>query len=247
VITFYKDTASIGTGTTTNGVASLTTSISNAGTYTIKARYAGDVFHQPSSGTVKQVVDRYPSTTTFTSIPNPSIFGQAVTLTATVSSGAPTGPTGTVTFKNGSTMLGSATLSSGTATLATTKLPVGSDSLTATYNGDTVNAKGTSSPYTMTVNQATITMTLTSTPNPSSSGQSVKFTATLTSNGSLPNGQTVTFTYNNGTPLGTANVVAGKASLSTAALPTGSDVVTATYAGDADCSLAFASITQTVN
>jgi hypothetical protein len=141
VITFYKGTASIGTGTTTNGVASLTTSISNAGTYAIKARYAGDVFHQHSSGAVTQVVNRYPSTTTLTSGPNPSTSGQAVTLTATVSSSAPGGATGTVKFKNGTTSLGTATLSAGTAMLTKANLPIGTLTLTAYYNGDAQSAK----------------------------------------------------------------------------------------------------------
>ena len=55
-VTFYDGTASIGTGATTNGVASLTTSFSKAKTYTIKASYPGDAFRKASAGTVKQVV-----------------------------------------------------------------------------------------------------------------------------------------------------------------------------------------------
>lgn len=57
VITFYNGAAQIGTDTTTNGIASLTTSFSTAGKYTIKAKYPGDAFHKASSGTVKQVVN----------------------------------------------------------------------------------------------------------------------------------------------------------------------------------------------
>jgi len=56
VVTFYNGATKIGTGTTSNGVASLTTSFSTAGKYTIKASYPGDAFHNASSGTVKQVV-----------------------------------------------------------------------------------------------------------------------------------------------------------------------------------------------
>lgn len=57
VITFSSGKNNLGTGTIKNGVASLTTSFSKAGTHTVKASYAGDRFHKPSSGLVKQVVN----------------------------------------------------------------------------------------------------------------------------------------------------------------------------------------------
>jgi hypothetical protein len=130
--------------------------------------------------------------------------------------------------------------------LTTTKLLLGSNSITVSYGGDSQNGKNTSSDFAQTVDPAQITMTLTSSPNPSS-GKSVRFTATLSSNGSLPKGELVTFTYN-GTTLGTGLITsAGTASLLTTALPAGSDVVTATYAGSANYSSASNSVTQTVN
>lgn len=144
-VTFFDGTESIGTGTTAGGVAALTTSSLSAKTHTIKATYAGDHTFKTSSGTVKQVVERYPSTTTLTSNPNPSTSGESVTLTATVSSGAPGGATGTVAFKNGSTTLGKATLSSGTATISTTKLPVGTLTITADYSGDAESTESSGS------------------------------------------------------------------------------------------------------
>ena len=55
-VTFYNGQNAIGTGTTANGLASLTTSFSTVGKYTIKASYPGDAFHKAGSGTVKQVV-----------------------------------------------------------------------------------------------------------------------------------------------------------------------------------------------
>jgi len=57
VVTFHSGKINLGTGKTTNGVATLTTSFSKAKTYTIKASYPGDAFHRASSGTVKQVVN----------------------------------------------------------------------------------------------------------------------------------------------------------------------------------------------
>jgi glucose dehydrogenase len=187
-----------------------------------------------------------PTNTTLTSSPNPSAYGEAVELTATVTSSGSSTPTGTVTFKSGSTSLGNGTLSAGTAKLSTKKILVGTDSLTATYNGDAKNGKSTSPAIAQTVSQAAISMTLASSPNPSSSGQSVKFTATLTSTGGLPIGD-VSFTFGS-TTLGTASInTKGVATLSTKALPTGTDKVTASCAGDTNYSPASASVTQTVN
>ena len=140
---------------------------------------------------VTQVVNA--TTTVLTSSANPSNYGQSVTLTAQVTTTGSTTPTGTVTFKNGTTVLSTTSLNaSGIATLTKANLPIGSDVLTASYNGDGVNGVSTSTALTQVVNQATIAMSLTSTPNPSPSGKSVKFTATFTSNGGLPTGR-VTF------------------------------------------------------
>jgi hypothetical protein len=57
-VTFAHGKTVLGTGTTTKGVASLTTSFLHANTYGIKAGYSGDVFHKASSGAIKQVVNR---------------------------------------------------------------------------------------------------------------------------------------------------------------------------------------------
>jgi len=94
------------------------------------------------------------SNTTLTSAPNPSIFGETVTLTAQVTSNAPGTPTGTVIFKNGASKVGSAALNAGVAVFSTSKLPVGTLSLTAIYNGDSSSAKSTSSVLIQVVNTA---------------------------------------------------------------------------------------------
>jgi hypothetical protein len=57
VVTFYDGKTELGTGATTNGVATLSTSFAKAKSYTIKASYSGDAFRKASSGTVKQVVN----------------------------------------------------------------------------------------------------------------------------------------------------------------------------------------------
>ena len=247
-VSFMKGKTVLGTGALSSGSASFTTSTLQVGTTSVKAVYGGEFYFLGSkSNTVSQVVEKYPTTTALSSSLNPSNYGQEVTLTATVTSAGPT-PTRNVTFKNGSVTLGSRALNaSGAATLTIAKIPVGANTLTATYNGDAFNGNSVSAAITQTVSQASVSMVLTSTPNPSTFGRSVHFTATLTSNGGLPTGQPVTFSYNSAT-LGTANINGkGVATFSTTTLPQGSDAVTAAYAGSADYSSASATVTQVVN
>ena len=120
-----------------------------------------------------------PTMTAVSAAPNPSVFGQAVTFTATVT---PTGgsgtPTGSVTFQDGSSVLGSATLSGGSATFTLATLAVGPHSITAVYGGGGGFSGSTSPALTQTVNQAQTTTAVSSSVNPTVFGQSVTFTAT---------------------------------------------------------------------
>src|SRR5207248_172253 len=127
------------------------------------------------------------TTTTLASSQNPSVFGQSVTFTATVAPVAPgnTTPTGTVTFKDGATAIGTGTLAPGTgatatATFTTATLAVGSHSITAVYGGDATHTTSTSPILTQVVNKASTATTVTSSLNPSLFNQSVTFTATVT-------------------------------------------------------------------
>ena len=233
------------TGHTTSGLATFRTSLLKVGTHSIRATYAGDTTFKPSSGAVKQVVTLYPSTTKLTSSPNPSTYGHAITLTAKVTSGAPGGPTGTVALRNGSSTLGSATLSSGIAHLMTAKLPAGTLTITAIYNGDSQSAKSTGT-TTQTVKPAANATSLTSSTNTSSAGQTVKFTATVTSPTTTPVGS-VNF-LDGSTTLATRSLIGGKASYSTSALTKGTHNMTAVYADTANITASKSPrLVQTVN
>jgi len=139
------------TSTTVSGVASCATIFSRRGAHAIRATYAGDLYHRTGVRALAETVNPYPSTTTVSASPNPSTFGQAVTITATVTSAGPTIPTGTVTFYNGSVALGSAVLSGGSAAITKTNLPAGVDTINVTYHGDTQTGISTGS-TTQTVN-----------------------------------------------------------------------------------------------
>ena len=139
----YYSTDEIGKGFTAHGVATLTTSSLSVGTHSIKTMYLGDRTYRPSFANVKQVVDRYPTTTALTSSPNPSAYGQAVTFTVTVTSAGPM-PTGRVLFKDGKASFGRVYLSNGVATLTTSKLAEGTHPITADYPGNDDNVRSTS-------------------------------------------------------------------------------------------------------
>jgi hypothetical protein len=88
--------------------------------------------------------------------------GSPVTFTATVTSSAGT-PTGSVSFYDGTMLLGTATLAAGVATYMTVNLPVGALSITAVYSGDNNFSTLTSAGLTETVMTA-YTVTAPTTP-----------------------------------------------------------------------------------
>ncbi len=253
IVTFKDGAATLGTGTLSSGQATFTTSSLTTGTHTITAAYGGDgSFNTSTSANFTQTVTTASTTTAVTSSPNPSTFGQSVTFTATVSSVAPATatPTGTVTFKDGATTLGTGTLNAlGVATFSTTSLAGGSHSITAVYGGDTNYTTSTSSVLTQTVSTASTSTTVTSSANPSDFGDSVTFTATVSVVGPsvTPTG-TVTFMDGVST-LGTGALNASRqATFTTTTLSVGSHSVTAVYAGDGNYTGSTSTVLpQTVN
>ena len=170
-----------------------------------------------------------------TSSANPSVFGQSVTFTATVKAVAPGSgtPTGTVTFMDGSTTLGTGTLSGGTATFSISTLAVAAHSITVVYGGDTNFVTSTSGILTQTVNQAATTSSVTSSANPSVYGQAVTFTATVAPVSPGSGTPTGTVTFNDGsTVLGTVTLTNGTASFTTSSLAVGTHSIKVVYAGD---------------
>jgi hypothetical protein len=104
------------------------------------------------------------SLTSVTSAPNPSTFGEMVTITATVSPAGSPAPTGTVSFtSNGAGISGCASIplsSSLTAMCMTSTLAVGTDAIVATYSGD-VNYDGSSGMLSQLVNPLPVALQFT--------------------------------------------------------------------------------------
>jgi large repetitive protein len=229
------------------------------GTHTVLASYGGDPlnFTGSASTTLVQVVNKADTAVAISSPANPSVFGQAVTFTATVNPVAPGSgtPTGTVQFLIDGTAFGSAiTLSGGVATsLSISSLAVAGHTVTAVYSGDS-NFNGVTDAVTQTVNKDnTTTSTVVSSLNPSTYGQTLTFSTTVTANqpgSGVPTG-TVTF-LEDGTPIGSGSVTGGTASLTTNAntvLAAGTHAITASYSGDGDfnSSTTATALSQTVN
>src|SRR5262249_58437238 len=122
-------------------------------------------------------------------------------------------PTGTVTFLDGTTVLGTGSLSGGTASFSTAALSVSGHSITASYGGDGNFTTSTSAVLTQTVNQDGTSTSLASSANPSVFGQTVIFTATVTANAPGRGTPTGTMTFLDGTTvLGTSSLSGGTAS-----------------------------------
>jgi hypothetical protein len=137
-VTFTAGKTVLGTAQLSGGKAKFTTSSLAVGSTTVTATYSGDSNISESSASVIQTVTTTSGTTTatLTWLADPP---QNETFTATVTS--PKGiPTGSVTFTVGNTVLGTTQLSDGIATLTTSTLAVGSNTVTATYNGDANNS-----------------------------------------------------------------------------------------------------------
>jgi uncharacterized delta-60 repeat protein len=117
---------------------------------------AGGVGNSPRSFVVARFQNQAPTTTALASSANPSLSGQSVTFTATVSTAGSAAPTGTVSFLDGTTLLGTGTLSTAngvtTATFTTTTLAVGTHSITAVYGGDSNDMGSTSASLSQVVN-----------------------------------------------------------------------------------------------
>jgi hypothetical protein len=257
-VTFTDTTTSqvLGTvGLTPGGQAAFTTSALTAGSHVIQATYGGDGNFGTSSATVNQGVGKAASTTTLVSTPNPSAFGQSVTFTATVTGTGAT-PTGSVTFTDQTTSqtLGTVNLAPvggvQQAAFTTSTLASGGHIIQASYGGD-ANFTNSAATVNQSVGKATSATALTSSANPSTFGQSVTFTAIVSSPGSTPTGS-VTFTdQTTSQTLGTVNLapVGGvqQAAFTISTLATGSHIILASYGGDANTGTSSATVTQMVN
>ena len=244
-VQFIVDGTNLGASVTLTGGTATSPSVTlAAGRHTVQTDYsdsAGNFSTSTGILTGGEVVNQNSTTTALTADPNPTVFGQPVTFTATVTvvvPGAGT-PTGTVDFLDGATKLGTGTLSGGVATFRISTLSVGTHSITASYGGDTneLTSTGTLTGG-QTVNQSQTTTSVSTVLTDNGAvvpfGQSVTLTATVTADApstAVPTG-TVDF-FDGATNLGTRTLNAGTATFTTSKLAPGvHQSIKAVYSGD---------------
>ncbi|MFP5235015.1 MAG: Ig-like domain repeat protein [Acidobacteriota bacterium] len=235
---------------TANGTtsANFTLTMTTGGVHALQATYAGDGNYVTSTSAPAQVtVTKGATTTTLTAAPATLTAGTPETFTATVAPLNPTTTTanltGTVTFYDGTTLLGTGTLAANVATLGNITLSTtAAHQITAVYSGDNNWATSTSTPVALTAVLLSATVALTAAPANPAPGQLVTLTATVTpaiaptANGEQNPTGTVTF-YQGLTALGSAPLAASLNNSSVASLPTGKLAggqasITAVYSGD---------------
>jgi hypothetical protein len=220
-VTFYDTdgTTKLGTGTLSSGMATFTYSKLTVGTHTLTAAYGGSetgLGYQSSFGTVSQEVDKDVTALELSSSQNPSVLGQPVTFTATASSSGET-PSGTVTFYDSGTQIGSGKLSSGATSFTTSWLAVGTHTITATYDGDTTNTTATATlTPSQVVNTNTTTLTVTSLSPSIYYGKNVTFAVTASGASGTPTGAVSIYVDGVATYAGTLS--SGAASITTTTL-----------------------------
>jgi hypothetical protein len=208
-------------------------------THSVVATYAGSADFLPSTAALTETVAPRPTITSVTVSPQASTIGEPVSFTATVAASAGSAdPTGSVTFTdNGTTTIGTSTLTTTdgvtTTSMLTTVLPLGVNSIGASFGGNPDFGASASTPAPVTVSRASTALDLVSSDELTTSGQPVTFIANVIPSTGWGETGTVTFFYG-GTSIGEASVSNGQATFTTATLPIGTALVTATYGGDGD-------------
>jgi hypothetical protein len=241
----------LGSAPVQNGLAVVPGVSLGAGLHSVMASYSsGDGSFAASAGTLAEVVNSVTASSTsidVSSSANPSVYGQTISFSATVTGGTGT-PSGTVTFSTGA-MSATVSLNNANTAVLTTAALSQNVVMSATYSGDGANS-GSTAFLGQTVNPASTTGALAVAPNPSLVGWTVTFTATVTVAApgvGTPTGS-VSFVADNSQVLCSAATLAssGSATCSTTDLALGSHTITATYGGDTNFVMSSASIAANV-
>lgn len=236
--------------------ANLSLSSLPPGQTTVTVTYSGDANYQASTTAPLTVNLVHPSATTLTSSAATIQIGQNVTFTATVvpgygTSGPPVG--GSVQFTENSTTIATVPVSSGQAQFTTSSLPAGILAISANYSGDT-NYAPSYGGVTETVNLFPTSTTVTTSSAAIQQGTSVTLTAAVaaTQTGGPPLTGAVQFwsaitAQGSDTWLGSQiPLVNGQAQITTSSIAAGTQIVGATYYGNASYATSSATTPEVV-
>jgi hypothetical protein len=227
VVIFRDGQTALGSASLVDGNASFSLTSLSPGTRSITALYEGSGAFEPgASAIVTQSVGTAITTTAVTSSRNPVPIGARLTYTATVTTPYPGGTSGLMTFQDNGV-----TVATGGYSYRTSYATTGIHSIIAIFTGDANNAGSTSPPLTQGVAGRSQTVVTTS-GSPSHVGQTVTFTAMVTSvYGAIPDGDSVTF-YDGSNAIGAGVTRGGAAIFSTSSLTAKTHVIKAVYSGD---------------
>ncbi len=171
------------------------------GQQTLTATFTPNDTTDYTTGTAMVTLNVNPVTPglTLTASPNPALALNPVALTATVAA-LSTPPTGTMTFYDGATEIGTAPVTSGSATYSATTLATGIHSITAVYSGDSSYGPATSAAVSETVLDFELSQTGSST-----TSATTTYNLTVAPLGSSTFPEAVTFSVS-GIPLGATGV-----------------------------------------
>jgi adhesin/invasin len=225
------DGAFAGFATLKDGIGSLTWAPQSVGEHTITASYVGDDVFAAGSTAVTRTAVKLDSKLNLSRDPASPQVQQLTTLFPSVSPQQPstTSPTGTITVREGDTVLHAGPYDS--SRLFTYGFPTpGTHTLTIDYSGD-ANYTAASTTVALSVTKAVATVKLTTSPSsPLKAGQSLTLQAAVTASISLDGG-TVTF-RDFGAAIRTVPLAGGSASI-TIEPAAGFHSYSATYDGNA--------------
>lgn len=229
---FFLDGAEIiGVSTITAGSATLSYSNLSGGAHNMTAIYAGDSNYISSlSSGVTVTVSKLSSSVALAISDTTPVYGSNITLNATITAIVGT-PVGSVTFLNGSENIGSATIFNGSAQLVINSLPVGTNPITAFYNGNSNYNTNTSSSINVIPTIVDTKILLDMSDFRPVNGKTTTVSATMDP---LNATGTVTF-YNDSVSIGTAPIVDGIAEFVITDLEIGIHNIAASYPGDDNC------------
>ena len=233
-MTFSDGAVTLGTATVTGGKATLVVSTGLiAGVNHISAVYGGSSGDKGSATNIVTVtVNKANTSTAIVSSANPVHYGNAVTFTALVKPATTGIPSGSITFKNGTTTLATVALTGGQAVYTATSLSLGAHPITAVYAGSSVFNPSSSAAITETVQTEPTSTLITSLNNPSTFGSKVTLIATVNASAGTPSG---TVTLKSGTKtIVAASLSSGRAVFNLVSTTVGTVPYTAVYSGSTD-------------
>ena len=233
-VNFTDGGTAIGSATlNASGVATLTTSSLAPGTHSIVANYAGDGRASASTSTPLALNVRQTTSVALATSASPAQTLSSILLTATVTNSGVTPVTGTVTFADGATLLGTAAVdATGHATLTVPSLAAGNHSIVASYGGDNNDFASVSPELTQGVQLRATTTALADTEMDPANPQQVTLIGLVSWTGPVPPTGSITFT-NGSTVIGSSPInTSGAATINITLDANITENIVATYNGD---------------